>query len=864
MKSLVTGPMQAAFSGTSAVIEVAAIRPIAEGVTMPTSTTNVHVSPNGDDAWSGRLSEPNTGRTDGPLRTLEAAQKAVRRLKSGLNEPMEIRVLLRGGTYELAQPWLFTAQDSGFPRGGKDLNPNYAGRLAQSWPVVWAAYPNETPVISGGRRLTGVWQTELVHGRTAWVTTIPEVAQGRWYFRQLWVNGQRRNRPCLPKKGVWQVDRALDADYDKFYLNAGSQRFGFKEGELSAAWHNLQDIELQFFGWWVAPRVGLAAVDEAERVASFDRNSMLRLAWSEGDGVDYRVENVFEALTEPGEWYLDRTTGKLTYLPLPGEDMATAEVFAPQIETLLCLDGAENVRFEGLTFSCNEWRAPEHFSDSTQASREVPGAIILRRTINCGLRNCRILHTNSYGVELVDGTTETALEQCELRDLGAGGVKIWHGCRRNVVSDCEIANGGLVYPAGVGILIGKSSGNRIERNHIHDLFYSGISVGWTWGYGEGDAYANLIEGNHIHHIGKGLLSDMGGIYLLGPAPGTRLRYNRIHDITCRRYGGWGIYTDEGSSDVLIECNLAFNVDRNPFNQHYGRNNRVVNNIFAYGGDAVLSYSKQEPHLGVTFERNILVSRGKPILRKAKTTGWTVQQTIFQHNLFWREDGPVVFNCEESAIYASQAFPKGFKAEASRFAPLERGLALTRFVNQSGKEEAPVGAGDLRIDRQGDALIVCCTFKRPAIREVLSGSIWEREHMELFLKPFPGLPGMVQLALASDSEATVIWHDCSAPADFKWKAEVKESEEDWQATLRIPLDVIAAAVGGTGVPQWSFLAAFVERPESGDWAWWQAQGHDSAGVVADPLFVDPLKGDFRLRPESPALKMGFVAFEGMAP
>lgn len=834
---------------------------------MMNKETVFYVSPDGNDTWSGCFTEPNAARNDGPLRTLEAAQAVVRRHKGGMKEPGEIRIFIRSGTYELTQPWLFTAQDSGFPSA--------VPQLAQTWPVVWAAYPGEKPVISGGTRINNKWWQEIVNGREVWVTEIPEVAAGRWNFRQLWVNGQRRNRPCLPKQGMRQVERAFDADYNGFYLNAGSSRFGFKAGELSAAWRNLHDIELQFFGWWVAPRVWLDAVDETERIAWFDRNSMMRLAWGLGDGVDYRVENVFDALGDSGEWYLDRPAGKLYYIPVPGEDMTTAEIVAPRLETLLRIDGAANLGFEGLTFAHNEWCQPGHFADSIQASYEVPGAVILDRADNCEFRNCRILHTNTYGVEMEHDTVGATLEFCELRDLGAGGVKIWHGCRRNAVVDCEIADGGHFFPAGVGVLIGRSTGNRIVHNHIHNFFYSGISVGWNWGYGESDGYGNIIEWNHIHDIGKGLLSDMGGIYLLGHAAGTRLRYNHVHDVTCRRYGGWCIYTDEGSSDVLIESNLCYNADKELFHQHYGRNNQIRNNIFAYGGDAVLAYGKPEPHLGLVFESNIFLSRNTPILRGAGIGRWTPQQTVFRNNLYWCEAGPVTFNFGGNCIFASQPFPNGFKAEASRFASLNdvptvngtpdkadwiRAFSINKFVTQFGAAEMPAGTAELLFLLRGDILHVRGVFKRPAWHESLNGAVWNREHLEIYLKPFADRPGMMQIGLASDGEAAIVWHDCDSPGGYNCFAETVESNDNWQATLQIPLSAIIVAAGGTGTPSWSFFVGLNMLPEIGDWVGWQAQGHDPAGVVADPLFADAKNGDFHLCQNSPALSLGFVPFD----
>ena len=628
---------------------------------MTNTGLELHVSLDGNDAWSGTLAAPDAERSDGPLRTFEAAQAAVRRCRTDLQEPAEIRVWVHDGVYELAQPLLFTAQDSGFPR---KINTR-----ARTWPVTWAAAPGATPVISGGRRLTGTWSEETINGHQVWAMKLPEVAAGRWNFRQLWVNGHRRLRPRLPKQGVWQVERALDARYSGDWGSTGRQgtcRFGYAPGQISAGWRNLRDVEVQFFGWWVAPRARLTTVDETERIAWFDRYSTIRLAWAEGDGVDFRLENVFEALSEPGEWYLDRPTGTLYYMPMPGEKPSTTEFVAPRLETLLRIDGASNIRFEGLTFAHNEWREPDAFADSNQASHEVPGALILHRADTCVFHGCRVLHSNTYAVEIDRGSVEVALEHCELRDMGAGGVRIWHGCRRNVVTDCDIGDGGHVYPAGVGVLIGRSSGNRIEHNHIHDLYYSGISAGWNWGYAESDGYGNLIEWNHIHDIGKGLLSDMGGIYLLGHAAGTRLRYNHIHDIVCRRYGGWCAYTDEGSSDVLIESNLCYRANREPFHQHYGRNNVVRNNILAYGGESLLAYGVQEEHVGVIFECNILLSDDKPFFRNAGPERWTPRQTRFHRNLYWCESGQPQFgrdnNENQWAEWQPDNDPQGVMAD----------------------------------------------------------------------------------------------------------------------------------------------------------------------------------------------------------
>ena len=495
---------------------------------MTNTGLELHVSLDGNDAWSGTLAAPDAERSDGPLRTFEAAQAAVRRCRTDLQEPAEIRVWVHDGVYELAQPLLFTAQDSGFPR---KINTR-----ARTWPVTWAAAPGATPVISGGRRLTGTWSEETINGHQVWAMKLPEVAAGRWNFRQLWVNGQRRLRPRLPKQGVWQVERALDARYSGDWGSTGRQgtcRFGYAPGQISAGWRNLRDVEVQFFGWWVAPRARLTTVDEAERIAWFDRYSTIRLAWAEGDGIDFRLENVFEALSEPGEWYLDRPTGTLYYMPMPGEKPSTTEFVAPRLETLLRIDGASNIRFEGLTFAHNEWREPDAFADSNQASHEVPGALILHRADTCVFHGCRVLHSNT-------------------------------------------------------------------------------------------------------------------------------------DIVCRRYGGWCAYTDEGSSDVLIESNLCYRANREPFHQHYGRNNVVRNNILAYGGESLLAYGVQEEHVGVIFECNILLSDDKPFFRNAGPERWTPRQTRFHRNLYWCESGQPQFgrdnNENQWAEWQPDNDPQGVMAD----------------------------------------------------------------------------------------------------------------------------------------------------------------------------------------------------------
>jgi hypothetical protein len=159
-------------------------------------------------------------------------------------------------------------------------------------------------------------------------------------------------------------------------------------------------------------------------------------------------------------------------------------------------------------------------------------------------------------------------------------------------------------------------------------------VGWTWGYGPTLARDNLIEGNHVHTLGQGWLSDLGGIYTLGAQPGTVIRSNVFYDISGFHYGGWGIYFDEGSSQIVAEKNLVYRTSHGGFHQHYGRENVVRNNIFAFGREAQLQRTREEPHLSFTFERNLVYWTEGRLL----AGNWAGTNLVLRSNLYGRARG----------------------------------------------------------------------------------------------------------------------------------------------------------------------------------------------------------------------------------
>lgn len=661
-----------------------------------------HVSPRGDDAWSGRQPDPADG--DGPFATVERAREAVRAVLKTRREGQAVRVVLRGGMYHLDAPLDFGPEDSG------------SGEA----PVVYRAADGEKVILSGGRRLEGGSWGEI-NGHKAWTVDIPEVKAGGWRFRQLFVNGERRPRTRLPKQGEYTIESL--PGYTGDFLRSPTREFIYAPGDIVPTWRHLRDVEVVAITRWLDNRLPIERVDGGSRTVVFDRPSLFALLSSAPYGDEsqrpsnYWVENVFEALDTPGQWYLDREIGRLYCLPRPGEDLSAAEIIAPRLTQVLRVAGRENdpvhdIRFEGLVFAHTEWQPPADYASSLQAGIEVPGALYFDYAERCAVTGCTIEHIGNYGIEIGVGCADIGIARNRITDIGAGGIRIGHffswetdgtgqltergiqrkaampqgpRSRRITVADNVIAHGGRFTPEAVGIFVGDNPHVKVIHNHVHDLFYTGISVGSIQDFGPREAVGNIVEFNHVHDIGQGLLSDLAGIYTCS-TPGSRIACNVVHDVARRDYGGWGIYPDQGAHDLMIENNLVYRCQDGGLFAHHNRDITAQNNIFALNGRAQI----ERGGIGgfeLANRRNIVYFADSLATGHYGSDNYATDVCLFDHNLYWCAAGqPVRFGPRSLAEWQALGHDRNSLVADPLFTDPARG----DFTLRAGSPAARVG------------------------------------------------------------------------------------------------------------------------------------------------------------------------------
>jgi hypothetical protein len=609
------------------------------------ASADFFVAPDGKDTWSGTLAAPNSNNTDGPFASIARAQTAVQQiLQNPKGRTKTIQVLVRAGTYYLTAPLSFTSADSG----------------TASLQVNWANYPNETPVISGGMRITN-W----TKNGTQWTATLPSSTQ---YFEQLFYNGQRRLRPRL--------GGSLGTYYriaSTVYLSSNSDpncsvnvpgkgwecfdRFVYTATDpISKTWQNLNspypqgDIEVNLFEKWDASKLRIKSIDTSAHIIYFTGpTAQIDFYYGMIAGHRYIVENVKDDLTQPGQWFLDRSKSPwtLTYLSNSGENPPTDTVIIPQATQVLLATGLQYVTFQGLSFEHDNWTVPAVGYPFKPGDPAVSGAVGCYNCSYVTLDGVTVTQTSGGGVEFYTSdysstTAHNTVENSALYDLGGYGIRYglmayYKDTDANVAQFGTFENNvisgmGRVIPSGEGIVQGDGHDNLYTHNEIYDGFHDGIHVCDLncppGSFNSHGAYNNVSSFNLIYNLGQGILDDLGAIYYnTDPAAtGNQVLNNKIHDVSDAStldtdgYGGQGIYIDNDSANMLVQNNLVYRISSATVAetcgpQTPGTTNTIVNNILAFGRLGTKQEGCAQPAPGIVqfnFTNNLVYfDRGRP-------------------------------------------------------------------------------------------------------------------------------------------------------------------------------------------------------------------------------------------------------------
>jgi hypothetical protein len=524
-------------------------------------------------APAGRDEHPGT--RDRPLATLGAARDAARAAGAGPH-----RILVMAGDYFLAQTLELDARDNGLTietaEGGK-------------------------ATLYGGR-LVGGWRPD---GEKFWCADLPGVKEGAWDFRALVVNDRMPERARMPESGTL-VHRS---EFDVPWLSSvgGGWARSPTQEELTTMLYDPQDIaatldarnaEVRVYHMWDESLVGVARNDTQRHALLFSPPAKSPPG---AFGVKkYVIFNTREGMTKPGQWYLDRTAGRVVYWPLPGEDMTKAKVVAPVLERIIRIAGTgkapvEKITVRGLTLQATTTPLkPGGF-----AAGAFDGALGLERLRQCVFEKLEIANVGGQGIqsrELVD----CQICDCHIHHTGACGIRTSGAA--TLIARNHLHHIGVYHPSAVALSASHDSrsagekGFHIYRNEIHDTPYSGIIGGGS---------GHLIEENLIYRVMREM-QDGGAIY--GGMRDSILRGNMVRDVVKmgEGYGVSAYYLDEGAQNCVVERNVAIGIER-PTHNHIARNIIIRGNVFVAETDMTLSFQRSGD---CTFTGNTLFAPGK--------------------------------------------------------------------------------------------------------------------------------------------------------------------------------------------------------------------------------------------------------------
>ena len=548
--------------------------------------------------------DKNPGTKEAPFYTLNRAIKQAREWRR-LNRPEVaggIYIRLEEGVYAQRNSLFLRSEDSGTPDS----------------PTVICAVDGAHPVISGGVAVTG-WKRGCNHPaipeklrQKIWSAEAPLIGNRRVETRQMWVNGHKVQRAAqFPDGGLEQM---IDFNPEEQTITIPvSQNVNPKRLQ------NAGQLEMIVHQRWAIAILRVKSIDakDGQAVVRFhEPESYLEFAhpWpqpvigGEKGNSSFCLTNALELLDQPGEWFQEYPSGTIYYYPQAGENMETAEVIIPALETLVTIDGTlsrpvKHIQFNGITFAHTSWMRPSFQGHVTLQGGfplldayklQEPGlpekaelenqawiirpetAIRVRGAEHIDFKHCTFRHLSSTGLDYEWAVTASSVEDCQFTDIGGtallvgafpdGGFEthvpfipadVRELCshitiRNNFISNVTNEDWGCV-----GIGAGYVRNMDISHNEVCHLNYSGICVGWGWTSLESGMCNNRIEANYVHHFARRLY-DAGGLYTLSNQPGSVMRNNRIEHLIEAPYAtndrAFYIYLDEATDGYTMENN----------------------------------------------------------------------------------------------------------------------------------------------------------------------------------------------------------------------------------------------------------------------------------------------------------------------
>lgn len=546
----------------------------------------IWVSPEGDDAA--------VGEEHAPLRSLRCAHDALRAIACRAAGSARITVYLGDGIHRLDAPLIFDRAT--FGRGGPE--------------VIIRAAPGATPIVSGAVRLED-WSM-FDAKRNIYRASVARKLRSR----QLFVNGRRATRArtksatganpagFLPSP---KLPRATDGS--PYVISGG---INFLATELNGQrwcdptkWDRPQDVEAVIKTQWKMMSVPVIGVSP-EAGNSPGTIHLQQPAWTNSNlFFDYHTrapgiwsfwqvtyfENALEFLDQPGEWYLNSDSGEIFYCPRENEDLSTAEVELPVLETLIEACGTPdkpvaNLRFEGITFRGATWLAPSseqgYVADQSgfhltgdqhrpnlfghaEVWTRTPGNLRFEYAQNIVFENNRFENLGAVALDFGRGCQHCRVVRNRFDDISSAAIQLGGVSKAdrsapptqytsdNLIANNWISRTGRDFVDAAAIYVGFTRGTLIECNTIDDVPWTGIAIGWGWG---------LLDEGMFPGIGAGSKSGMWGNYETPtPNSGNRIRRNRITRFLQDRWDGGAIYTNgqQGLSmdgALVIEGNVA--------------------------------------------------------------------------------------------------------------------------------------------------------------------------------------------------------------------------------------------------------------------------------------------------------------------